>query len=173
MFISAHVSYQIEFSMHTYLLVNSTPTRGSQSKVIEVALRRIFIDIPRMRGILFLIGLCLATSSCSASISGPFILWGHSKVSGLQSPALVDSNSRELPLTQLFEEARAIVVFVRNSSSRLEGTKYPRFQNLVKSGAWTYLPQRSLAVEPFGLNSNVQVRVFYHENGKKWIQKSI
>ncbi|XP_017038152.1 uncharacterized protein VhaAC45RP isoform X1 [Drosophila kikkawai] len=110
-----------------------------------------------MRYILCLIGLCLAIGSCTASISGPFILWGHPKVSGLQSEALVDSNSRELPLTQLFAEARAIVLFVRNSTSRLEGTKYPMFENLVKSGAWTYLPQRRLAAEPFGSNSHIQV----------------
>ncbi|XP_020811489.1 uncharacterized protein LOC110186600 isoform X1 [Drosophila serrata] len=110
-----------------------------------------------MRGILLLIGLCLAIGSCTASISGPFILWGHPKVSGLQSQALVDSNSRELPLTQLFAEARSIVLFVRNSTSRLEGTKYPMFENLVKSGAWTYLPQRKLAAEPFGSNSHIQV----------------
>lgn len=101
--------------------------------------------------------LSVALGSCSASIAGPFIFWGHSRVSGLQSQALVDSNSRELPLTQLFTEAKAIVVFVRNSTNRLEGTKYPRFQNLVKSGAWTYLPQRSLAAEPFGLNANIEV----------------
>ncbi|XP_016992285.1 uncharacterized protein LOC108054047 isoform X1 [Drosophila rhopaloa] len=101
--------------------------------------------------------LCLAFGSCTASISGPFILWGHSRVSDLQPQALVDSSSRELPLTQLFTEAKAIVVFVRNSTSRLEGTKYPRFQNLVKSGAWTYMPQRSLAAEPFGLNANIEV----------------
>ncbi|XP_052836223.1 uncharacterized protein LOC128252496 [Drosophila gunungcola] len=101
--------------------------------------------------------LGLAFGSCTASISGPFIFWGHSRVSGLQSQALVDSHSRELPLTQLFTEAKAIVVFVRNSTGRLEGTKYPLFQNLVKSAAWTYLPQRSLAAEPFGLNANIEV----------------
>ncbi|XP_043065069.1 uncharacterized protein LOC108099332 [Drosophila ficusphila] len=101
--------------------------------------------------------LCLALGSCSASISGPFILWGNPRVSGLQPQALVDSNSRELPLTQLFTEAKAIVVFIRNSTSRLEGTKYPKFQNLVKSAAWTYLPQRRLAAEPFGLNANIEV----------------
>lgn len=101
--------------------------------------------------------LCLIIGSCSASISGPFIFWGHSRVSSLQTQALVESSSRELPLTQLFTEAKAIVVFVRNTTNRLEGTRYPKFQNLVKSGAWTYLPQRSLAAEPFGLNANIEV----------------
>ncbi|KAH8247143.1 hypothetical protein KR032_011122 [Drosophila birchii] len=110
-----------------------------------------------MRGILLLIGLCLAIGSCTASICGPFIFWGHPKVSGLPSQALVDSKSRELPLTQLYAEARAIVLFVRNSTSRLEGTKYPMFENLVKSGAWTYLPQRRLAADPFGSSSHIQV----------------
>ncbi|KAH8363059.1 hypothetical protein KR084_004851 [Drosophila pseudotakahashii] len=101
--------------------------------------------------------LSVAFGSCSACMAGPFIFWGHRRVTSLQSQALVDSNSRELPLTQLFTEAKAIVVFVRNSTNRLEGIKYPRFQNLVKSAAWTYLPQRSLAAEPFGLNANIEV----------------
>ncbi|KAH8382279.1 hypothetical protein KR009_002673 [Drosophila setifemur] len=110
-----------------------------------------------MRLILVATLLCLAFTSCTASISGPFIFWGTSGVTEVQPQALVDSSSVELSLTQLFSEAKAIVVFVRNATSRLEGTKYPLFQNLVKSGPWTYLPQRNLAAEPFGHNANIKV----------------
>ncbi|XP_017008750.2 uncharacterized protein VhaAC45RP isoform X1 [Drosophila takahashii] len=149
-FISAHESCPIDFSVYTYI-----PHFNRGQKVFGV--RRTFTGDSRMQLILVATLLSVAFGSCSASIAGPFIFWGHQRVTGLQSQALVDSNSRELPLTQLFTEAKAIVVFVRNSTNRLEGIKYPRFQNLVKSGAWTYLPQRSLAAEPFGLNANIEV----------------
>ncbi|ALC47541.1 CG31030 [Drosophila busckii] len=95
--------------------------------------------------------------SCSAAISGPFIFWGQEKIFDLQPQALVDNAAREQPLTQLYKDAKAILIFVRNSTSRLQGTKYPKFQNLVKSNAWTYLPQRSLCAEPYGYNANIEV----------------
>ncbi|XP_062123908.1 uncharacterized protein LOC133837240 isoform X2 [Drosophila sulfurigaster albostrigata] len=95
--------------------------------------------------------------SCSASISGPYLFWGHEKLFDLQPQALVDATTKEQPLTQLFKDAKAIIIFVRNTTSRLEGTKYPKFQNLVKNNAWTYLPQRNLAAEPYSLNANIEV----------------
>ncbi|KAH8418096.1 hypothetical protein KR222_011758 [Zaprionus bogoriensis] len=104
------------------------------------------------------VGIFLAlVLGCSAAISGPYLLWGHDKVFNLQPQALVDASSKELPLTQLFREAKAIVIFVRNSTGRLEGTNYPKFENLVKNSAWTYLPQRSLAAEPYSFNANIEV----------------
>ncbi|XP_026850787.1 uncharacterized protein LOC6594741 isoform X2 [Drosophila persimilis] len=107
---------------------------------------------------LILVGILLGlVYSCGATISGPFLFWGHHKVSSLQAQALVEASSREQPLTQLFREAKAVVVFVRNTTSRLEGIKYPKFQNLVKSGTWTYLPERRLIAEPFGYNANIEV----------------
>ncbi|SPP89942.1 uncharacterized protein LOC117591464 [Drosophila guanche] len=107
---------------------------------------------------LIIVGILLGlVYSCSATISGPFLFWGHDKVSTLKTQALVEAGSREESLTQLFGEAKAIVVFMRNTTSRLEGIKYPRFQNLVKSCTWTYLPERSLATEPFGRNAKIEV----------------
>ncbi|EDW84423.1 uncharacterized protein Dwil_GK13147 [Drosophila willistoni] len=102
--------------------------------------------------------ICLSlVLSCTATISGPYLLWGHEKVNKLQPEALVEASTKELPLMQLFKDAKAIVIFVRNSTNRLEGTKYPRFQNLVKTNAWSYLPQRNLAAEPFNYNANIEV----------------
>ncbi|XP_034486460.1 uncharacterized protein LOC117790950 isoform X1 [Drosophila innubila] len=107
---------------------------------------------------LIAVGLFLSlVLSCCASISGPYLIWGHDKVFNLQPQALVDATSKEQPLTQLFQDAKAIIIFVRNSTNRLEGTKYPKFQNLVKSNAWAYLPQRSLAAEPYSYNANIEV----------------
>ncbi|EDV93217.1 uncharacterized protein LOC6564182 [Drosophila grimshawi] len=94
---------------------------------------------------------------CSAAISGPYLFWGHEKLYDLQPQALVDASSREPQLTQLFKDVKAIIIFVRNATSRLEGTKYPKFENLVKNSAWSYLPQRNLAAEPFTYNANIEV----------------
>ncbi|XP_030370200.1 uncharacterized protein LOC115620868 isoform X1 [Scaptodrosophila lebanonensis] len=93
--------------------------------------------------------------TCNAAISGPYLFWGHDKVFNLQPEALVDA--KEQTLTQLFKDAKAIQIFVRNTTSRLEGGNYPKFENLVKTNAWTYLPQRSLSVEPFNYNANIEV----------------
>lgn len=106
--------------------------------------------------------------SCSAAISGPYLLWGHDKVFNLQPQALVDANSKEQPLTQLFTDAKAIVIFVRNNTSRLEGTKYPKFENLVKNNVWAYLPQRSLAAEPYSFNANIEVCI-QKERGREYL----
>lgn len=107
---------------------------------------------------LIAVGLFLSlVLSCSASISGPYLFWGHEKVFNLQPQALVDATTKEQPLTQLFKDVKAIIIFVRNTTSRLEGTKYPKFQNLVKNSVWTYLPQRSLAAEPYSYNANIEV----------------
>ncbi|TDG48405.1 hypothetical protein AWZ03_005150 [Drosophila navojoa] len=107
---------------------------------------------------LIAIGVLISLAlGCSAAISGPYLFWGHDKVFSLQPQALVDASSREQPLTQLFKDVKAIIIFVRNATSRLEGTKYPKFESLVKNNAWTYLPQRSLPVEPYSYNANIEV----------------
>lgn len=108
--------------------------------------------------------------SCSAAISGPYLLWGHDKVFNLQPHALVDANSKEQPLTQLYTDAKAIVIFVRNNTSRLEGTKYPKFENLVKNNVWAYLPQRSLAAEPYSFNANIEVCI-QNERGRECVRQ--
>lgn len=109
--------------------------------------------------------------SCSAAISGPYLLWGHDKVFNLQPQALVDASSKEQPLTQLFTDAKAIVIFVRNNTSRLEGTKYPKFENLVKNNVWAYLPQRSLAAEPYSFNANIEVCIQKRREGESMCER--
>lgn len=110
---------------------------------------------------LIAIGVLISLAlGCSAAISGPYLFWGHDKVFNLQPQALVDASSREQPLTQLFKDVKAIIIFVRNATSRLEGTKYPKFESLVKNNAWTYLPQRSLPVEPYSYNANIEVCIY-------------
>ncbi|XP_055906783.1 uncharacterized protein LOC129942017 [Eupeodes corollae] len=95
----------------------------------------------------------ISLSSCS--LSGPYLMWGHEKLNDLKLPALVEAD--EQSLSTLFTEAKAVVVFIRNNTNRLDGENYPKFRQLVNENAWTYLPQHTLAVEPFNYNTNVEV----------------
>lgn len=95
----------------------------------------------------------LSLSSCS--LSGPYLMWGHEKLNDLKLPALVEADEQNL--STLFTEAKAVVIFIRNNTNRLDKENYPKFRELVSNNVWTYLPQHSLVVEPFNYNTNVEV----------------
>ncbi|XP_049318251.1 uncharacterized protein LOC105231793 isoform X2 [Bactrocera dorsalis] len=109
-----------------------------------------------MHCVFLAIYLCLAVTTCSATgLSGPYLFWGHHSVINLQPRALVEASEEDL--TNLFQDTKAIVIFVRNTTGRIDGKAYPRFQQVVKSNAWAYLPQHFLAAEPFNYNANIEV----------------
>ncbi|XP_013118433.2 uncharacterized protein LOC106095686 [Stomoxys calcitrans] len=91
----------------------------------------------------------------SANINGPYLLWGHAKVVNLQPAALVEAS--ESDFSDLFRDAKAIVIFVRNNTRRLESQKYPKFHQLIKDNSWSYLPQHTLLANPFNYNANIEV----------------
>uniref|UniRef100_T1PIH6 Lysosome-associated membrane glycoprotein (Lamp) n=1 Tax=Musca domestica TaxID=7370 RepID=T1PIH6_MUSDO len=99
-----------------------------------------------------LVGLVTLTT---ANINGPYLLWGHEKVINLQPRALLEVSENQL--SELFRDAKAIVIFVRNSSKPLNGQQYPKFQQLIRNNAWSYLPQHSLLADPFNYNANIEV----------------
>lgn len=102
----------------------------------------------------FTLVLCLV-SFTTANISGPYLFWGHQKVINLQPRALVEATENDF--TNLFRDVKAVVIFVRNNTRRLDAVQYPKFQKLIKENAWTYLPQHSLAADPFNYNANIEV----------------
>lgn len=108
--------------------------------------------------IIFILFALLLISCTQANLSGPYLLWGNEKVINLQPRALIEANENDF--ADLFRDVKAIVVFVRNNTKRLDGKLYPKFQELVKHNAWTYLPQRSLAVDPFDYNANIEVSYY-------------
>lgn len=108
-----------------------------------------------MEWISFLIVFLGILSFSNCSLSGPYLMWGHEKLNDLKLPALVDAE--EQSLSSLFTEAKAVVVFIRNNTNRLDKENYPKFRELVNNNVWTYLPQHSLALEPFNYNTNVEV----------------
>lgn len=98
--------------------------------------------------------LCLV-SLATANISGPYLFWGHEKVIDLQPRALVEASENDF--SNLFRDVKAVIIFVRNNTKRLDSQQYPKFEKLVKENAWTYLPQHTLAADPFNYNANVEV----------------
>ncbi|KAM7360173.1 vhaAC45-related protein [Cochliomyia hominivorax] len=105
--------------------------------------------------LIYIIPILSLVSLASANISGPYLFWGHEKVISLQPRALVEATENDF--SNLFRDVKAIVIFVRNNTKRLDGLQYPKFQKLVKENAWTYLPQHSLAADPFNYNANIEV----------------
>lgn len=106
---------------------------------------------------IFFLSLLLSFSvTCRAAISGPFLFWGHEKVLNLQPKALIEATEEDF--VSLFRESKSVVVFVRNSTgNRLDSFKYPKFQSVIQHSAWSYLPQKTLAAEPFDYNDNIEV----------------
>ncbi|XP_065372392.1 uncharacterized protein VhaAC45RP isoform X1 [Calliphora vicina] len=105
--------------------------------------------------LIYIIPILCLVSVAAANISGPYLFWGHEKVITLQPRALVEATENDF--SNLFRDVKAIVIFVRNNTKRLDGLQYPKFQKLVKDNAWTYLPQHSLTADPFNYNANIEV----------------
>lgn len=91
----------------------------------------------------------------SAGFGGPFLFWGHSKLVDVKLPALrsIDENV----LANLYQEAKSIMIFVRNGSVQLDKEDYPKLADILSRNQWTYLPQQNLPVEPFDYNPNFEV----------------
>lgn len=90
-----------------------------------------------------------------AGFGGPFLFWGHSKLVDVKLPALraIDENV----LSNLFQEAKSIMIFVRNGSLHLDREDYPKLAAIMSKDQWAYLPQQNLPVEPFDFNSNLEI----------------
>lgn len=91
----------------------------------------------------------------SASFGGPFLLWGHNKLENIKLPALRSID--EDVLANLYQEAKSIMVFLRNSSLDLDKENFPKLSGILAEDQWAYLPQRDLPVQPFDYNPNLEV----------------
>lgn len=91
----------------------------------------------------------------NAGFGGPFLFWGQSSLVDVKLPALrtIDENV----LSTLYQEAKSVMIFVRNSSMHLDKEDFPKLAETLSKNQWAYLPQQSLPVEPFDYNSNLEV----------------
>lgn len=91
----------------------------------------------------------------SAGLGGPFLLWGQNHLVDVKLPALrtIDENV----LSSLYEGAKSILIFIRNSSIHLDKDDYPKLAGILASNRWSYLPQQNLPIEPFDYTSNLEI----------------
>ncbi|XP_055385139.1 uncharacterized protein LOC129614516 [Condylostylus longicornis] len=103
----------------------------------------------------YLIFLSLLIKDSFCNYHGPFLLWGHNNLEHENLPALEAMNERSLTL--MYSEAKAIILFVRNGTSKLNKENFPNFSSMISQNRWVYLPQEHLPAEPVDFNSNVEV----------------
>lgn len=98
------------------------------------------------------INLCLCVS---AKYNGPYFMWGIDslktvKLNGLES---IDDQV----LRDLYSEASAIIVFLRNCSIELTADNYPSLKSLTTKSPWTYTTQKWLSADPINYNVNTEI----------------
>lgn len=108
--------------------------------------------------LIFSVILC-AASLALADYNGPFLLWGRDDLKNINVPAM--SSLDEKTLRNLLSESSAIILFVRNSTSRLDKENYPSFSNLVGHSPHKYLTQYWLPADPIDFNVNAEVSSIY------------
>lgn len=98
----------------------------------------------------------LSIISCVlANYNGPFLLWGRDELQNIDVSALQSVDDRILQ--NIYSDASAIVLFVRNASGRLSEENFPEFRKLVQSNSYVYLTQQSLSTNPVDFNVNAEV----------------
>lgn len=90
-----------------------------------------------------------------ANYNGPFLLWGRDELKNIDVSALQSLDDGILQ--NIYSEAAAIILFVRNTSNRLNEDNFPTFRRLVHSNSYIYLTQYSLSSNPVDFNINAEV----------------
>lgn len=93
-----------------------------------------------------------------ASINGPFLFWGVDDVRKFKLNSALESLDDQL-LRDLYADSTAVILFLRNSSSRLSEQNYPAFKKIIDKYQWAYIPQNRLPSEPIDYNINAEVCV--------------
>lgn len=109
-------------------------------------------------------GLLIITTTVLANYHGPFIMWGRKELKNIEISSLQGLD--DSILRNIYSEAPAIILFVRNGTSRLSDENFPMFQNLIKKTKFIYLPQHWLSSDPVDYNVNAEVN-------KKLFKKNI
>lgn len=107
----------------------------------------------------------LALVSCVvANYNGPFILWGREELKKFDVPALQGLD--DTILRNIYSESPAIILFVRNGSTRFNEENFPTFKDLLQKNKYVYLTQHWLPSDPIDYNVNAEVSetkpIVYH-----------
>ncbi|KFB42333.1 AGAP001624-PA-like protein [Anopheles sinensis] len=112
-----------------------------------------------MFGRLQLLTLLVATSALvqhsGAYYSGPFLFWGLDDLKDVQTSALAGLDDKAL--RDLYANAAAVVVFLRNGTTKLSEDNFPTFKRIVEQYAFVYSPQQMLSSNPLDYNVNAEI----------------
>jgi hypothetical protein len=122
---------------------------------------------------LSILSLSIIASSTNASYAGPFLFWGKENLNNLKIPTLQGKKKKsrkkffykllffsaidDKVLRDIYSEASAIVVFVRNASIKLNYENFPKLSEIIGTTEWLYLPQDVLSSDPLEYNVNAEV----------------
>lgn len=104
-----------------------------------------------------LLVLLVVVNYGSCHYSGPFLMWGIEELTKLQGPSL--SNVDDEALKSIYSNATAIVIFLRNSTTKLNQENFPRLSEMVGNKNWLYLPQNDLLSDPLDHNIYTEVSI--------------
>ncbi|XP_062704750.1 uncharacterized protein LOC109415419 [Aedes albopictus] len=104
-------------------------------------------------GAVILLGSVLG--SALAHYSGPFLFWGVSDLKGVQVSALEGLDDKFL--RDLYSNAAAVVVFLRNGTSQLNDDNFPSFRRIIEKHEYVYSAQEELSSNPLDYNVNAEI----------------
>lgn len=109
-------------------------------------------------------GFLLISTGVLANYHGPFVMWGRKQLKNIKISSLQGLD--DTILRNIYSETPAIILFVRNGSSRLSEENFPMFKNLLHKTNYLYLPQHWLPSDPVDYNVNAEVNdsfLFYSQ----------
>ncbi|KAG5667297.1 hypothetical protein PVAND_015283 [Polypedilum vanderplanki] len=109
-----------------------------------------------MKSKIFIAVLLSALSSlANAHYSGPFLFWGVENLNNMKIPTLQAID--DLSLRDIYSKASAIVIFIRNATTKLSYENFPELSDIISKNEWLYLPQETLSSDPLEYNINAEV----------------
>lgn len=108
-----------------------------------------------MFNILIILKLFVLIAVVSAKYNGPFIFWGQKDLDNLYSTSLNDLD--ENILHRIYLESPAIILFVRNTSNRINEEDFPIFKDILQQTKHLYSTQHRLPLDPVDFNLNTDV----------------
>lgn len=102
---------------------------------------------------LLLVGSVLGNAF--AHYSGPFLFWGVNDLKDVDVSALEGLDDKFL--RDLYSNAAAVVVFLRNGTAKLTDDNFPGFRRIIEKHEYVYSPQQGLSSNPLDYNVNAEI----------------
>jgi hypothetical protein len=115
----------------------------------------------------------VASGAALGHYSGPFLLWGLENLNDMKIPTLQGENYKfftrkkvfkifftaidDASLREIYSKAAAVVIFIRNATTKLNYENFPELSDIIGKNEWLYLPQETLTSDPLEYNVNAEV----------------